>query len=667
MNSSILFNYKCLIKILATFLSIALLFSSMANQVQAYTDDSFSKNDSDGKEALIPGDTTIDYHFENENFQKIDGERIETFRINIPQLDDREKNIIVYLPSNYSISNKAYPVLYLQSAEQVFIHYGFHKDYWLIDVSFYNFFTSNLKSETIIVGINSDPIHFWEEYSPWINDDMYRWMGPCDVNRVEGGEGDAFLDFLVYTLKPEIDVRYRTLPDQKDTAIGGYDMGGLISIYAGLTRSDVFSKINALSPAIWLAENGGYWLSNNYLIKLIDNMEVPKNVSFSIDVAERERSLENEVRPFIIDSHGERISFQQAYLQGTRAVVETLLKKGVPNNYINYGEFDLDAWSPPIIPSIIEETNTNNIYYFPIFFKQGLDTFYIYIPYENRYRRIWIYLPKDYSRNTKSYPVIYLPNAQYIFGSETGASIPDYRDWMFDEILDEIYDETGQGIIAVGIDFDPDYGWEEYMPWTNPNMDNWLYNVPEVFYGNANKFLNFIISDLKPIIDSRYRTLIDGENTAITGGSRFALFSLYAGLKYPDIFSNVIVFSPTVWAAEGGTEGLPLERPIWLSDNNLLKWFDNNQAPKNVNYYLYTGTKEVTGPPEPYPHVVDNSLKPISMQTVYLSGARALRDKLIYDGIPSENLRYIENPGGEHIPLIWRNYIKSALKWVEFY
>ncbi len=46
--------------------------------------------------------------------------RIETFTIPIPQLDDRPKNIQVYLPPDYDTSENAYPVIYLHNGDDLF-------------------------------------------------------------------------------------------------------------------------------------------------------------------------------------------------------------------------------------------------------------------------------------------------------------------------------------------------------------------------------------------------------------------------------------------------------------------------------------------------------------------------------------------------------------------
>jgi predicted alpha/beta superfamily hydrolase len=50
-----------------------------------------------------------------------------------------------------------------------------------------------------------------------------------------------------------IDARFRTLRGRDDTGIAGSSMGGLISLYAGFKRADVFGFAGVLSPSLWFA------------------------------------------------------------------------------------------------------------------------------------------------------------------------------------------------------------------------------------------------------------------------------------------------------------------------------------------------------------------------------------------------------------------------------
>lgn len=172
---------------------------------------------------------------------------------------------------------------------------------------------------------------------PWVNEDMRDWLKASDTARAEGGEGFAFLDFIVRTLKPEIDSRYRTLPDRENTAIGGFCRMGIIPIIAGIEYPDVFSGVMAMSPAVWLAEGGGRWLSNNQLIQYLNNSQMPENVQFYIDIGTEESSGS---RPPVRDQNGDRITYPQAYVEGAQVLAAALLNNGVPESNVYFRIID---------------------------------------------------------------------------------------------------------------------------------------------------------------------------------------------------------------------------------------------------------------------------------------------------------------------------------------
>jgi predicted alpha/beta superfamily hydrolase len=94
-----------------------------------------------------------------------------------------------------------------------------------------------LIGEAIVVGIDNDADRIWE-YTP--TDGGYG-----------GGGADAYVGFVADELKPAIDRDFHTLPDRDHTAIVGSSLGGLVSIYAGITRADTFGVVGALSPSTW--------------------------------------------------------------------------------------------------------------------------------------------------------------------------------------------------------------------------------------------------------------------------------------------------------------------------------------------------------------------------------------------------------------------------------
>ena len=157
----------------------------------------------------------------------------------IPQLD-RKRRVWIYLPSDYETSNESYPVVYMHDGQNIFDNNTSNYGEWNVDETLDKLYNEkNLK--LIVVGIDNGGSKRLDEYSPWKNE------------KYGGGEGEAYMEFIVKTLKPFIDSNYKTLKNKRNTAIIGSSMGGLISHYAGLKYPSIFGKIGVFSPAFWFA------------------------------------------------------------------------------------------------------------------------------------------------------------------------------------------------------------------------------------------------------------------------------------------------------------------------------------------------------------------------------------------------------------------------------
>lgn len=151
----------------------------------------------------------------------------------IPQLK-RKRRVWVYLPENYK--QYSYPVLYMQDGQNVFDDATAYAGEWGVD----EFLDSAILKSCIVVAIDNGGDKRLNEYCPY------------DMAKFGKGEGGQYVDFLVKTLKPYIDKKYRTLKDSKHTFIAGSSMGGLISMYAILKYPKVFGGAGVFSPAFWV-------------------------------------------------------------------------------------------------------------------------------------------------------------------------------------------------------------------------------------------------------------------------------------------------------------------------------------------------------------------------------------------------------------------------------
>jgi len=269
-----------------------------------------------------------------------------------------------------------------------------------------------------------------------------------------------------------------------------------------------------------------------------------------------------------------------------------------------------------------------------------VESFQVYSPQLRvKYRTIQVYLPPDYATSGKSYPVLYLSDGSLQF--EKG--------FYTDETLEELfYEGQIEGVIAVGVFTNPNR-WDEYSPWINTDTDtiwhNWHADAREGGEGDA--YIDFFVDTLKPIIDSRYRTLSDREYTAIGGASMGGLITLYGGLREPEVFSKVISLSPAVWYAENGGE--------YLSNNRLLEYIRNHPQTEPSRYYIFTGTNEWNGRNLTYPGW--------TYPKIWKSGVDAVYKTLTATNLNSE-VRYDIYPGGIHQPSTWRNWMDEAILWL---
>jgi isoamylase len=151
-----------------------------------------------------------------------------------PQLRNR-RHVDIYLPASYE-SGARFPVVYMHDGQNLSDPSIAFAGTWGLESVLADLAAREI--EPIVVGVHNTEQRL-AEYSPF-----------PDAKR-GGGNGHAYLSFLVHTLKPRIDRRYRTDAVPHRTAIVGSSMGGLISLYAWLRRPDVFGLAGVLSPSLW--------------------------------------------------------------------------------------------------------------------------------------------------------------------------------------------------------------------------------------------------------------------------------------------------------------------------------------------------------------------------------------------------------------------------------
>ncbi len=153
------------------------------------------------------------------------------------------RTVRVFTPDGYDAGgDHRYPVLYMQDGQNVFSHpESARLDTWCANVTLERLAAEGAVEPWIIVAVDSGLGRF-SDYSPW-------------VHRGREGNGERYARFLVDELKPWVDATYRTRAGSRWTAVMGSSLGGLISLYLGLSRPGTFGRVGALSPTVMWAHD----------------------------------------------------------------------------------------------------------------------------------------------------------------------------------------------------------------------------------------------------------------------------------------------------------------------------------------------------------------------------------------------------------------------------
>nr|WP_321225538.1 alpha/beta hydrolase-fold protein [uncultured Psychroserpens sp.] len=194
--------------------------------------------------------------------QSTASKQISTFKIEAPQLNTY-KTIWVYTPKSYEASNKHYPVIYMFDAQNLFDAETSYVGEWKVD----EYLDTLTNKDVIIIGIEHGNEKRLEELTPYPHE------------KHGGGQGDTFLQFIINTVKPHIDVAYRTQPEAEHTSIFGASLGGLMAFYATIKYPETFSKAGVFSPSFWV---------NDKIFELASSSEIPKTSKFYFLVGSKE-------------------------------------------------------------------------------------------------------------------------------------------------------------------------------------------------------------------------------------------------------------------------------------------------------------------------------------------------------------------------------------------
>jgi predicted alpha/beta superfamily hydrolase len=238
-------------------------------------------------------------------------------------------------------------------------------------------------------------------------------------------------------------------------------------------------------------------------------------------------------------------------------------------------------------------------------------------------RDVLVYLPRGYRRFSRQrYPVLYLQDGQNVFDAATAFS---HVEWGVDETAQQLIRKNLiEPIIIVAIANTGEERIHEYAP-TRGVIDSDAKRKKRS-RGLARNYGRFLIEELKPYIDKKYRTKPQAEFTGLGGSSLGGLLTLSLGLWSPNVFTRLMVMSPSVW---------------W-DDQAIVKMVEKLDQKLPLKIWLDTGTNE-----------------PGWERARDLCGALLQKGWHLFD-----DLEYHEIEGADHSEGAWSTRVDHALRFL---
>jgi predicted alpha/beta superfamily hydrolase len=239
-------------------------------------------------------------------------------------------------------------------------------------------------------------------------------------------------------------------------------------------------------------------------------------------------------------------------------------------------------------------------------------------------RDVLVYLPPGYRRSrTRRYPVLYLQDGQNVFDAATSFGGVE---WGVDETAQRLVEEKLiEPVIIVAVANAGEARIHEYAP-TRGRLESGKRRRSK---GLLRQYGSFLINELKPFIDARYRTLTGPEYTGLGGSSLGGLATMVLGLWFPHVFRRLAVMSPS----------------IWWDESALFKMVEkiDEEARPSLKIWLDTGTHEEGWQRAPI-----------------------LRDGLVEKGWRLyDDLHYFEDEGAQHTEAAWGYRMDAVLRFLD--
>jgi len=235
------------------------------------------------------------------------------------------------------------------------------------------------------------------------------------------------------------------------------------------------------------------------------------------------------------------------------------------------------------------------------------------IPQLNKTRKVWALLPHDYDKSDERYPVMYLQDAQNLFNESA-----KHGNWEIDKKLAVMSEYKIGKIIIIAIEHAEEERIKEY-------------NVGKTVLGKGQgkKYIRFVTETLKPFVDSNFRTKKEREHTGIGGSSMGGLVSIFSGLRNPEVYGKLMIFSPSLWVVPK------------------LKIESDSTNADDTKVYLYAGGEES-----------DTMIEHVKSFKNDMISSEFVKDKM--------KINLSINMHGKHNETYWSDEFPKAIEWLFF-
>jgi len=231
-------------------------------------------------------------------YPRVDIPGSEVRKITSSIVTGQEYELHILLPGGYKNSTKRYPVVYLMDSQW---------DFPLVKSIYGEHYYDGFIPELIIVGVT------WGGINPNPDSLRARDYTPTNIAQVpQSGGADKFLSFMKDELFPFMEKNYRA--DLTHRSLMGCSLGGLITLYAFLTHTEMFTGYAAASPAVGWDTEVLYKYEKEFAEKKLSRAV---RVYMTIGDVERNRPGYEKMADFFIRKNYPNVSIRSKVLENT--------------------------------------------------------------------------------------------------------------------------------------------------------------------------------------------------------------------------------------------------------------------------------------------------------------------------------------------------------------